>query len=106
MSNSFCSDERRGAHFRGAVERVFPAAIQVLLFLILPPEDLPHVLERLVDRLAVTGTRLPHEELPARVLVVQVLELHRYVVVRLLGERLVVVVCPHRGEVVEPLAGR
>lgn len=101
---SFRSDERGGAHLSCAVERFL--LVVVLVFLLLPLENLPYVLECFVYSLALTGTSLPHEKLPVRLRKVQVLELHGDVVVCLMSQRLVVVVRPHRAEVVEPLTAR
>lgn len=99
------SDEPGRAELCGAVEGLL-RAVAGAVALVLPPEHLPDVPEGLVDGGAVAGTRLPHEELPAGACSVKVLELHGHVVERLLRQRLVVVVCPERTEVAEPLARR
>ena len=80
----FRPDERGGAHLGGAVERLL--LVVALILLLLPLEHLPDVLECLVDSLPVAPPRLPHKQLSVCVGVVHLLELHRYVVVCLLGE--------------------
>jgi len=98
---SFRSDERRGAHLGGAVEGFL--LVVVLILLLFPLENLPYVLERFVHSLTVARPSLPHKKLPVCVCKVQVLELHRDVIVCLVSQRLVVVVCPNWAEIIEPL---
>lgn len=95
-------DEPGRAKLRGAVEGLL-RAIAAVIPLLLPPEHLPNIPEGFVDSVPVTGTGLPHKELPAGLRRIQVLELHGHIEERLLRQGLVVVLRPEWGEAAEPL---